>query len=447
MKKANKIISILLSLILIATIVTTGMVPSFALTNGDFDYTVANELTKTAYITAYNGTDETVVIPSEIDGYMIYCIYNNAFSKNSTMVNVVIPDSITTIGVWAFYRCTKLESVNLSKNITSIHPEAFTGCSSLTSINVSDENSNYCDIDGVLYNKAMTRLIKCPENKAGDFVMVDSVTTLSATAFSGCQKLTSITFGKDYIFDKATSYAFNLTTNIENYYVNENNNTLSSIDGVLYNKDGSSLIMCPRKRSGDFIVNEQTTEIYGHAFLDCSNLKSIQIPNTVTTIGYGAFKSCTGLTEIVLPENLNIVEDFLFSYCTSLLKVVIPKNVKEIKQYAFENCANIEEVWILSSDCIIRENAIPTTMFIVGFVDSTAEAYAHKYGNDFGYILILGDLDLNGDITITDARILLKSIVGTYELDDAQKIAGDVNLDDNISIVDARLILKSIVET
>ena len=116
-------------------------------------------------------------------------IGNFAFMGCSNLTSVTIPNSVTSIGDYAFEDCSSLTSVTIPNSVTSIGSGAFDGCSSLTSINVANDNPIYSSIDGVLFDKQQTTLIRCPGGKQGEYIIPNSVTSIGYNAFVGCTSL------------------------------------------------------------------------------------------------------------------------------------------------------------------------------------------------------------------------------------------------------------------
>ena len=230
----------------------------------------------------------------------------NSYKQQIKTIN--INDGVTSIGDWAFSYCRALRSITISNSVTSIGGSAFYDCDALTSITIPN-----------------------------------SVTSIGSSAFSFCSSLTSIT-----IPNSVTSigeYAFLGCSRLTSIEVNADNPNYTSIGGVLYNKDVTTLICCPGGKTSITIPNS-VTEIGEKAFYYCSSLASITIPNSVTYIGDWTFSYCSSLTSITIPNSVTYIGNNAFSSCSSLTSITIPNSVTSIGNSAFSNCSKITEVHI-----------------------------------------------------------------------------------------------------
>lgn len=141
-----------------------------------------------AKIIQYDGFEENVSVPSEIDGYPITGIESGAFMyaetySGITIESVTLPDTIETIGEAAFNSCVHLKEIMIPASVTQIEGLAFTNCTSLERICVAEENQNYKDINGVLYNKEGTQLLFYPGGRTGVYTVPEGVEDITEYAF------------------------------------------------------------------------------------------------------------------------------------------------------------------------------------------------------------------------------------------------------------------------
>jgi len=223
-------------------------------------------------------------------------IGHNAFWDQINITSVTIPSSVASIGARAFIGCTDLTSVTIPSSVTSIGGGAFYG-SGLTSVTIPN-----------------------------------SVTSIGDMAFFGCTRLTSI----------------NVATDNSNY---------SSIGGVLFNKNQTTLITYPIGKHGSYTIPNSVTSIGNAAFSGCTGLTSVTIGNNVTSIGGSAFDGCTGLTSVTIGNNVTSIGGSAFDGCTGLTSVTIGNNVTSIGNAAFARCTRLTSITIPNSVTFIGSSA------------------------------------------------------------------------------------------
>lgn len=229
-------------------------------------YTYSLDEDRNAIITGYSGKTTSLSIPSEIDGYKVIGIANEAFKDEISMVSIVIPDTVTTIGVMAFSGCTALKSITLSKKLKKIGHDAFKNDTAITEITIP-KSFEGCDLN--VYDA-----------KEGG-------------PFTGCTSLKTI------LFEEGTEKV--------------GANLFHSCDGL-----------------EELQLPSTITTIEWHAFDNCKNLKKVTLPQSVKTIGCWAFTNCTNLKEVTLPSELETLSNDAFSNCTSLESILIPKSITKV---------------------------------------------------------------------------------------------------------------------
>ena len=245
-----------------------------------------------SYYVVYNScTAGAVVIPSTyndgVNGVKpVGGIYDGAFSGCTSITSIVIPNSVTYLGDGAFEGCTNLSSVSIGTGVTGFSLNLFLNCTSLINLTV-------------------------PSN----------ILIINPEAFYGCLNLTNIN-------------------------IDSNNPNFTSIDGVVFNKNITTLVLYPIGKIGSYSIPNTVTSIGAESFLNCTNLTNITIPDSVTSIGFSAFSGCTGLTSITIPNSVTIISGSAFSGCTGLTRFTIPNTVTSIQQQAFWNCTNLNNITI-----------------------------------------------------------------------------------------------------
>ncbi len=314
---------------------------------------------------------------------------------------IYIPESVVAISKEAFENCPIMKIV-IPESVIEIGDRAFSVCRNLCEIIVDEDNPKYMDIDGILYNKECTELISCPSEKFGLITIPESViiirddafydcekltaitipknvTSIGKEAFYGCKKLTAITIPKNVVSigDRAFSNCYKLAS----IDVLSGNKYFSSDNGILYNKELTELIFCPKNYSGSINIPNSLKCIESKAFENCGNLTDITIGNGVTSMVDGAFDGCESLTKITIGNSVISIGQYCFRYCKNLSEIFvehdnpkytaidgvlydknltelifcpknksgsinIPDSVKSIKYRELQNCENISEIFV-----------------------------------------------------------------------------------------------------
>ena len=406
--------------------------------SADFTYSIITD--STVSITGYIGSSTSIAIPSTavVDGktYTVAAVEDNAFAsctaltsittnngmdlkksglyftkdnikykvltKDAVQVepktytgNLVIPETVaagntftvTSIHGNAFKYCNNLTSLNLPKSITTIDADASYGCSlygciRLAEINVDDANTVYSSIDGVLFNKDKTELIRYPLNKSGAYTIPNTVTTIGREAFSYCDGLTSVTIS-------------------------------NSVRRINYGAFGDCSYLT------SVTIPEGVTTLESLVFNYCTSLASITIPESITSIPYATFEYCRNLTTVSLPSTLVSVESSAFDNCsklhyteydsacylgnaqnpyvalikaksTSITSCVINDNCKVIASEAFSGCSNLTSITVPNSVCGIGDEAFvgcsALESITLPFVGDRRHSLTDDHQYPFGYI-------------------------------------------------------------
>ena len=225
-------------------------------------------------------------IPSQIEGNPVSIIGNYAFYLRANLTSINLPDTITRIGAGAFDGCVAAEGIEVPKNLNFLGQSAFRNCAKLVSV-----------------------------------IIPESLTSIGNGAFSYCPSLRTIN-------------------------PVENHPTLRSIDGVLFDKEVTTIVQYPGgKIDPHYEIPETITSFEGYGcFATNPYLERITIPESLHVIGDWAFSFCSNLREINFPQSLQVTGWVSFSDCTSLQTVTIPANVETINNGTFTNCTSLSRV-------------------------------------------------------------------------------------------------------
>ena len=382
-------------------------------------YTYTLDEDNNATITGYKGNASYLHIPETIDGYTVVGIGVNAFQEKKYIEKVEIPDTVTIIeagafgncvsltqikipdnvvkiGSTAFISCKKLQDIKLPKSLKSIGAWAFYDCDGLEEINVPCNieeipNTFYwgnwrygcifkeCDnlkkinfdegiktVPSIFGDCKSLESVEIPDTvttigdgafsdciNLGNVKIPDSVTKIGSTAFISCEKLKNVRLPK--YLTSIGAWAFYNCDGIEEINVPCN---IQEIPNTFYWGNwryGCIFEECDNLKKINFDEGIKTVpSIFG----DCKSLESVEIPDTVTTIGDGAFSDCINLGNVKIPDSVTKIGSTAFISCEKLKNVRLPKYLTSIGAWAFYNCDGIEEINV---PCNIQE--IPNTFY------------------------------------------------------------------------------------
>ena len=257
--------------------------------------------------------------------------------------SLTIPPNVQNIGFGAFWGCGELTSVTIPAKVASIGTAAFSDCSALKEINVDAGNQKYASIDGVLYTKDQSVLLKCP-NAQTSVTIPSGVKRVEARAFGDCRFLKSMTIpeGVTDIGDAAFAGCNAITS----FSVDLSNPSYSARDGLLCSKDGTVLVVGV---NGNVTIPSCVKRIKRPAFYGYSGLTSVTIPEGVEVIEWDAFQRCTSLTSVTIPSSVTNIGTCAFCSCSGLKSVTILANKTDIRHGAFKDCGKLVSVTMPSS--------------------------------------------------------------------------------------------------
>ena len=313
-------------------------------------------------------------------------IGNYAFSDCSGLTSVTIPNSVTSIGNYAFQGCSGLTSVTIPNSVTSIGDRAFSGCIGLTSVtignsvtSIGDQAFNSCrGLTSVTIPNSVTSIGDQAFNSCRGLTSIEipnSVTSIGDGAFSGCSSLTSVTINSNAV-------------------VSQNYSSTSSLKDIF----GTQV--------KEYIIGNEVHGIGESAFEGSSGLISVTIPNNIISIGIAAFSGCSGLTSVtvedgnstydsrnncnaiietatnmlvagckntVIPNSVTSISYKAFFGCSGLTSVTIPNCVTSIGEQAFSGCSSLTSVTI-NSNAVVSQN-YSSTSYLKGIFGNQVRKY------------------------------------------------------------------------
>ena len=283
-----------------------------------------------------NCQDTAVVIAEYYNGKSVSAIGNNAFS-GSPIVSIVIPNTITIIGEYAFYECEELLSVAIPDSVLEIGDHAFSSCLTLSAITLG------CNVKKI-ENRAFSACWALTE-----ITIPNSVAFIGEYAFGNCYSLESVTLGNSLTL--ISDRMFYMCSALKTLHIPDNITAIgqeafrgSSLTQITMPKSIASIgnwafVECELLKTITFSGNIPT-----YSYGNISHLETILLEDGITSIGDQAFKDCKALKNIIIPKSVTAISDFAFMNCTSLVSITIPDTVTQIGGGIFYGCSALVEV-------------------------------------------------------------------------------------------------------
>ncbi|MBR5737012.1 MAG: leucine-rich repeat domain-containing protein [Verrucomicrobia bacterium] len=278
----------------------------------DFEYRIEGD---EAIITNYLGTNLDVVFPNEIEGKSVtgidYRFYSN---EKNNITSCQLPENLKYIGNDLFDSCTNLTAIQIPPGVESIGVRAFSGCEKLTELQIPN-----------------------------------GVKSIGSGFITKCTGIKTINIPASVEDINSGSYqfgAFFWAEGLEEITVDEENPFFRSIDGVLFNKEGTTLLQYPCSRpEAEYFIPEGVTEFAYYSFVRTVFLETVRFPSSLKVIRDSAFYAARSLISIDIPDTVQTVGDGAFLGCSNLKQVTIGTGVSLLQGYAFSSCRSLESVY------------------------------------------------------------------------------------------------------
>lgn len=378
--------------------------------------------------------ETAIYCPLGIEGTVtvnVKAIADGAFKARTKITKVVIPATLQSVGASAFEGCSALKEVAFDggamSGSTVIGEKAFYGCKVLNKVTF-DEECNVTEIGKSAFaNNVLLKEIKLSnatqevgESAFADCTALKTVELLGGGAattkfgnyvFKGCVSLAEIRLSETV--DDISLSMFNGCENLKDVIVAEANAAYKSVNGVLYTKDGSTIVYCAGKNTtlkdastGAFVLPSEVTMIGEHAFAGHKGLTKIEIAAQITEIGANAFENCSNLEELTFAARNTdlVIGNYAFANCSGIsgeTKLILPANVVSVGDYAFAN-AGMKEIEIGADVKTIGDYAFSGSNLTAITVPATVES--------------LGDYAFANCASLASATLELQTekLIGTF---------------------------------
>lgn len=319
-----------------------------------------------------NSSLEELVIPNTVTS-----IGDQAFADCSQLINVTIPSTVKKLGKQIFYRSgtgtlsidldlpdydnssyspfcgANFSTIHIGNNVTSLGDYAFYDCQNVTNIDfpnsithIGDNVFTLAKPTSPVYNSVI--FAKMPKEYSGEYIIPDGIKEISSFAFSGCSNITSVkipatvtAIGESAFYNCTSLQSVNIPDGVESVGPNAFYNCYKIKDPLF---SSTVFINMPTSFTGEYEIPEGIKEISEVAFSNCRSLTSVKIPRSVNIIGQKAFYFCDNLSSVSIGEGITEIGDFAFYYCSKLSSFTLPESVNKVGVSAFLGCSGINNI-------------------------------------------------------------------------------------------------------
>lgn len=322
---------------------------------------------------SYKGNASVMEIPEDIS-----IIEDGAFLGNTNLEKITFGYDVEEIGDFAFQNCTNLKTIVINDAMGILGAGAFKGCTALTSANFSESTLAYIGYEA---------FSGCTSLK--DVKLSETTSEIGDYAFA-YTKIETISFGKN--INSVGANSFLGTSKLKSFDVITKNKTYSSVDGVLYNKDGNELVLFPAAKTGAFTLPAAVWKICDKAFYG-SALSSVKLEkdSELSEIGVAAFENSM-ITSFEIPAKVTKLNAYTFKNAAKLATLTFNEGLTYIGASAFEGCAALKEIALPASVYTIANSAFKNAgLETVKTGDGVAKIYTDAFaGNTSLKTLVLG---------------------------------------------------------
>ncbi|MGI6471707.1 MAG: leucine-rich repeat protein [Candidatus Methanomethylophilaceae archaeon] len=306
----------------------------------DFEYRENDDGSLT--ITKYKGLSNNVTIPDKISGKIVSSIGERAF-YNKSLTEIIIPNTVGSIGKEAFSGCTNLKSLDMPVDLQTVS-DSFYNCANIESVKLTMGEEGI----GTSYSSNVVTPWQYSKSNLTSITISDGIKSIGNYAFSGCTAVESLTLPVDIQY---TSTMFPDSENIKLVILTEGKTGLWASAGYQYALPWHH----SRPTLTSITISDGIKSIGSSAFSGCTGIKEITIPDSITSIGSSAFSGCTGIKEITIPDSITSIGSSAFSGCTGIKEITIPDSITSIGDGAFNSCTGLT-ILSIPIDIQITEN-------------------------------------------------------------------------------------------